>query len=55
MKRFNVHVDDSIHKRMKILAVHLDCGMSELIRTAVEEMVEKHEAEIEADKKAKTK
>ncbi|MFM0752624.1 CopG family ribbon-helix-helix protein [Paraburkholderia strydomiana] len=42
-KTFNVRVDPTTHNRMKVLAAKMDISMSELIRKAVLDILERHE------------
>lgn len=52
-KAFQVKVNATTHNRMKVLAAKLDIGMSTLIRKAVDEILERHQAE--ADKREAAK
>ena len=46
MKRFTINIDDDLHKRFKIACVQEGKEMSEVVRKAIEDFVEKVEKKL---------
>ncbi len=43
MRNFNMKISEELHKRLKLVCVHEDKEMSEVVRRLIEEYVEKAE------------
>jgi metal-responsive CopG/Arc/MetJ family transcriptional regulator len=46
MKTFNVKIPEDLHKRFKIACAHEEKEMSEIVRKAIEDFVEKSEKKL---------
>lgn len=46
MRTFNVKISEELHKRFKIACVHEGKEMSEVVRKAIEDFVEKAEKKL---------
>jgi metal-responsive CopG/Arc/MetJ family transcriptional regulator len=48
MKTFNVKIPEDLHKRFKLACVHEEREMSEVVRKAIEDFVEKSERKLKS-------
>ena len=46
MIKFNLNLSDELHKRFKLICVHQEKDMSEVVRKLIEEYVEKAEKKL---------